>query len=206
MSRSYGSRDCAARSRARTSVTGRVRTAGAVLAALFATVDSANAQILPPPSPGITSPPKHAIYAELGGPGGLYSVGYERIRTRTSYQLGVTYWDLTGWPSGERLWGVIGGTFARYDLSEHAQRLGIHVEAGFAASGGRYTIAHQTPHLTETFLIIVGEAGLRHQPDRHGWMWRVMFMPTLPLIGKSASSWPPRSPTLAVVGSVGWAF
>ena len=89
-------------------------TAALTLGLALLSSDQSRAQIIAPPTE------RNVVYLELGGPGGLYSLNYERLNASELYlRGGATTWSLTNVDRvREKVSAVIVGATRRFDVSE----------------------------------------------------------------------------------------
>ena len=119
---------------------------------------------------------RHALYLELGGQGGLYSVNYDfRVLKALSLRAGFTKWvfpaivvvaDVTAVPV--MINTLIGGRRANLEL-------GIGFLAG-TASGTDIFFGSTS---SNSFLVATATIGYRHQSVDGGFVFRVAFTPIL---------------------------
>lgn len=174
--------------------------ASGVATALMAT--AAAAQIIAP------LPARDIAYIEIGGPGGLYSLNYERVLDATrSARVGGTRWDLTNIDGvRERVQGVIAGGAYRHDVGRFfGGGESRFVELGGAVVAGHYLrVRRGTTEVSGAYASVSPQIGLRHQPS-NGFMFRAVLTPLLALVN-GASAFP--GPGVSMTGgvSIGWVF
>lgn len=112
---------------------------------------------------------RDAVYIELAGAGGLYSLNFDyRITREAGFRVGLTSWsDLTGLP-----------VTANYLINWHAHHIeiGIGGIVGLATLGGQSFVSggQSTPQVIGT-----GTIGYRYQPDDGGFVFRIDYTPFL---------------------------
>ncbi len=113
---------------------------------------------------------QNAMYVELGGTGGLYSVDYDhRITKEIGFRVGFTTWSIvTGFP-----------VTANYLIGSH----GHYLEIGIGADLGFTTFEDRS--LLENALRLGGAVGTctigyRYQPNHGGFVFRIDFTPLFP--------------------------
>jgi hypothetical protein len=150
----------------------------------------------------------NAIYFELGGAGGTYSINYDyRPRERVVLRAGATSWDFTNLDNRrEKLSAVIvgAGGLAPWPIGRY--RRGDWIEWGALLMGGSHFHAtYGTVDGSGAFVSLVPYAGVRHQQDHGTWMYHVAVTPQLPIVGGDAS-WPSRSAEMSATVGVGFIF
>ena len=133
---------------------------------------------------------RNGVYFELFGPGLLYSLNYERhVRSRTAVQVGFTRWS------------------AQFLGPKHIVRAGLasvshhfalprpfpddaHIELGGGFVGGKHALEERVPSDTTLSAVLIrkttsspwialtGLVGLRFQPAKGGWTYRIGLVPT----------------------------
>jgi hypothetical protein len=151
---------------------------------------------------------RNVMSVEAGGPGGLYSLNYERrARERVMYRIGITAWEWGGYANGpERLHAAFVGGGGLVPILPGVLGPERFFEWGALVETGTHS-RREFPmdRKTGTFLTLVPYAGLRHQPERGIWMVHVAATPLLPITG-GYTSWASRSAELHVAVGVGLVF
>ena len=165
------------------------------------------------------TPARNSAYFEFGGPGGLYSLNYEyTARQSIGLRAGGTWWDFTNMDQRrERVSAAILGVTLRIDISELVDRCtlgcptegigegGRFIELGAAmVAGTHYVASYGTEQASGAFKTFSPSLGLRYQPARDRWMYRVTFTPLVPIMGGAATF--PDKAAMAAGLSVGLSF
>lgn len=154
-------------------------------------------------------PADNAAYLEVGGPGGFYSLNYERTTSSVvALRVGATAWSVTNLDNlKEDVSAVIAGVTLRHDVSAlvgHEE--GRYVEAGAAVSAGSHSrTRYGTLESSGGFLTLVPMVGIRYQPPTGGFLYRVTVTPFVPLAG-GAAKYPFDGPMMSASLSAGYAF
>lgn len=145
------------------------------------------------------SAPRNIVYAELGGPGGLFSLNYELLSESDFYfRGGAGYWGFTNLDSvHEALMTIVGGATRRFDVSERVgEGEGRIVETGVALVAGTYRrTRYQEVEVDGAYASLVPTFGIRVEPPAGGYSWRLTVTPLIPIVNR-ASAFPQSSPTL----------
>ena len=152
---------------------------------------------------------RNVVYVELGGPGGIFSLNYERLNASDVYlRIGAGTWGFTNLDNvrEELRTGVVGAP-RRFDVSDLLGRgEGRFVEVGGAVAVGHYFRSrYGATEVDGAFVSAVPEIGIRYEPPGGGFTYRITFAPMLPLIN-SASAFPRASPELWGGFSAGYSF
>lgn len=136
-----------------------------------ATVNAADARENP-----ISPAPRNAVHFELGGPGILYSLNYERFFwPQFSVRAGLSLFGLRENTTGDAL-----GVFAMPITGQYLLGKGSHhLELGLGLMTGVMWSDLNSYQKTETFGLIAATAtiGYRYQPPRRGFFFRVALTP-----------------------------
>lgn len=123
-----------------------------------------------------SSAPRNATYFEVGGPGILYSLNYERfILPQFSVRAGVSLFGLHENTTGDTL-----GVFAVPITGQYLVGKGSHhLELGMGILTGVMWSDLNSYQKTESFGLIAATAtiGYRYQPPRQGFLFRVALTP-----------------------------
>lgn len=149
------------------------------------------------------------MYAELGGPGGMFSLNYENLSKQGFYYRGgVGYWALTNLDNvREELTTVVVGATRRFDVSDRVgQGEGRIVEAGLAVVAGSYRrTRYQDVESNGAYASLVPTFGIRMEPPAGGYTWRLTVTPLIPIVNRS-SAFPQSSPAIWGGISMGYIF
>jgi hypothetical protein len=121
---------------------------------------------------------KNAVHLELGGPGILYSVNYERfVLPKLSIRAGIGMFGLRENTTGDSIGVLAVPVTAQYFLGKGAH----HLELGLGIFTGGMWSDLNSYEKTETFGLIGGTAtvGYRYQRPGGGFLFRIAFTPLL---------------------------
>lgn len=132
----------------------------------------------------------NAAFLEVGGPGGFYSLNYDRLlNDNVSIRAGATSWSVTSFDKqGEKLTAGIVAATVRADVSRFVDRTeGRYAEAGAAISFASHSrSSYDTIVADGSFVTLVPMIGIRSQTRNGGFMYRATFTPFVPLSGGTA--------------------
>ena len=153
--------------------------------------------------------PRNVVYAEIGGPGGLFSLNYELVSEHGFYYRGgAGYWGLTNLDNvREDLMTIVAGATRRFDVSERVgQGEGRIIEAGLAVAVGSYRrTRYQVVEVDGTYASLVPTFGIRMEPPAGGYTWRITVTPLIPIVNR-ATAFPQSSPAVWGGISMGYIF
>lgn len=166
---------------------------------------SAAAQLPAPPFTARTS-----LYAELGGPGGLYSLGGDFLVTEhLAVRAGGSLWSVSGLNGvDESVQVVILGASRLWDVSDLLKAgPGRYAVAGMEIVAGSYQrVANGATTVDGTYASLSPHAGLRLQQASGGLFLRLAFTPLIPIISR-ANAFPGPSVEWKAAGiSIGYTF
>ncbi len=136
---------------------------------------------------------KNAIYLDLGGPGLIYSLNYEReLIPDLSARIGISYLSMGASASSGSGSATVSAEFTYLAVPITASYLGIGSENNmFEVGGGPVIMNFSGSGLIEsddasvaagdsvTTLALTGMAGYRHQPSDGGFVFRIGVSPTM---------------------------
>lgn len=145
----------------------------------------------------------NAVYVELLGSGGLFSLNYERRVSSARVRIGVGSWtasDLFG--AGEEAFVVLPLT-----LSHVSGRGNHHLESGAGVTVGnsKFTSSFDGTTTRSGFVTLTGLVGYRYQKPGSGFIFRALFTPLYGL-GEEAVAYPDRGFFPSIGISLGAAF
>lgn len=124
----------------------------------------------------LSLPVRNAVHFELGGPGILYSLNYERFfLPQFSVRAGLSLFGLRENTTGDNL-----GVFTVPITGQYLVGKGSHhLELGLGLMTGVLWSDLNSYNKTETFGLIAATAtiGYRYQPPRTGFLFRVALTP-----------------------------
>lgn len=131
---------------------------------------------------------RRAVYFELMGPGGLYSLNGDASVGSGVFTVrgGATSWATNVDLDRIGMRGIFGGAGRHWDMSEtFRQGPGRLLETSAVVFGGSFEDSRgDEPPRSGTLLMLVPSAGLRYQPPDRGWMLRAVITSYLPLTGE----------------------
>jgi hypothetical protein len=148
--------------------------------------------------------PRNAAFLELGGPGLLYSVNYERtVQARLALRGGFSRFALVEQGTDRSM----GATLFPLTAAALVGKGGHHLECGIGATLGAFdgnlNVAVGEPRARVPFVAGVGQVGYRYQVPASGLLLRAAFTPLL----TGTRFMPLGSPVLPWGGiSAGWRF
>jgi hypothetical protein len=157
----------------------RVKAATVLTALVLLTLKQSAAAQTPEPreaSRPVEEEAQNVIALELGGPGLLYSVSYERfLLPNFSVRVGASLFGLRENTSGDTLVALPIPLSAQYVAFDGAH----HLELGAGLLTGVIWSDLNSYDETETFGLAAATAtvGYRYQPARGGWVFRVALTP-----------------------------
>ena len=177
--------------------------AGAVFFLSAGVTQSATGQIIAPTAE------RNIVYAELGGPGGIFSVNYERLSEQGIYfRGGIGLWSMTNLDNvTEGITNIVAGATRRFDISDLlGQGEGRIAEAGLAVVAGTYKrTRYSKTEVDGTYVSLVPTIGLRAEPPAGGFTYRITLTPLIPFVNR-ASAFPQSTPALWAGLSAGYIF
>lgn len=149
---------------------------------------------------------RHGVFVELGGPGEIYSINYERLVGRGWLaRAGATHWSFTDLVQvQQRSTKAIVGVTRLIDLSSLPGQHGTWIEVGLAASAGRQGFRSSSDSATGPWLAGNGIAGVRLQGAGRGWTFRAAYSPVYVLntVGYAL----PKGFSHQFAASIGWVW
>jgi len=133
-------------------------------------------------------------YFEFAGPGGFFSLNYERrITPQRIVRAGFTSWDISNLDGVKhKASALLGGAMHLIDVSEtpgFGGGAGKFVELGGVLAAGSYT--RQRYGVTEgdgAFVAVSPTAGLRYDPPGGDFLYRVTFTPIIGVGGGAGTA------------------
>lgn len=157
------------------------------------------------------APHRDIGYFELGGPGGLYSLNYERrLTAERVFRVGASSYDVTSLDGRQhQSTALIVGGERLIDVSQtpgFGGGSGKFVELGAALIAGTYRHAvYKVVQGDGAFLAISPSAGLRSDNVQGGFLFRITFTPIIGLVNGAGSALDGRTGMSAGI-SVGYVF
>jgi hypothetical protein len=148
----------------------------------------------------------NSVLLELGGPGEIYSLNYERLVGRRAVaRVGLTSWGFTNFVHEyHSTTKAIVGAARLIDLSFLPGQRETWAELGFTVSAGRRSIRSQSGSASGPWLAGNGIAGFRFQGAGRGLSFRVVYSPFYVL--DNVGDAPPKGFSHASAASIGWAY
>lgn len=148
-------------------------------------------------------PAANAVYLEILGSGGLYSLNFERRVSALHMRVGFGSW------SGDDLFGAGESEIVSVPLTlSHLRGTGNHhLESGGGLTLGnrKFTSAFDESTTSSGFVTLTGLVGYRYQKPSGGLIVRALFTPLFGL-GEEDKAYPDRGFTPSVGFSLGYAF
>jgi hypothetical protein len=148
----------------------------------------------------------NSFFLEIGGPGEIYSLNYERfVGRRAVARVGLTSWGFTNFVQDyQSTTKAIIGAARLIDLSFLPDQRGTWAELGFAVSAGRRSVRNESASASGPWLAGNGIAGFRFQGAGRGLSFRVVYSPFYVLDNVGYA--PPKGFSHASAASIGWAY
>jgi len=147
--------------------------------------------------------PANSVYVELGGPGLLYSVNYERLlRPDVSLRVGLGAFAIREDGTEKGMTWLTVPITASYLVGQRAHRFEV---GGGLATGYAWSDLNQRAGATDDYFLIAlaVHAGYRYQPRAGGFLLRALVTP---IVGGRRFA-PLRMPVTLWAGlSAGWSF
>lgn len=129
---------------------------------------------------------KNTVYLELGGQGGIYSVGYDHINSikpkrKNSLSVGLSYFRTEG--NDEKM-TIIALPLSQNVIYKNHVELGCGVTTAFIAEYDTYYTHYGQSNYTDvyTLFFLTPKIGLRYQKDNGGFFFRAALTPLINLL------------------------
>lgn len=142
---------------------------------------------------------KNAVYGEIAGNGGLYSINYERAFTpKLLLRVGFASWSTTADFGGEKSYTTIPVMInSLFGGGNHKIEGGL----GFMLGSEKHSGNEAWPKSNETIFALTGTAGYRYQKPAGGIIFRAGLTP---FVNIGDAEYPDFN--ISAGGSVGYAF
>ena len=148
--------------------------------------------------------PRNAVYLELLGSGGVFSLNYERlVRERVAFRVGAGSWtsdDVFG--AGETTITTLPVTVS---LVTGRDRHFVELGGGILLGRKRFESSFGDPGRSTSIFSLSGLLGYRYQQPGGGFLFRSGFTPLLGL-GSEEDAYPETQLMPSVGMSFGWGF
>jgi hypothetical protein len=148
----------------------------------------------------------NGVFLEIGGPGEIYSLNYERfVGRRVAARVGLTSWGFTNFVRDyQSTTKAIVGAARLIDLSFLPGQRETWGELGFAVSAGRRSFRNESASANGPWLAGNGIAGFRFQGAGRGLSFRIVYSPFYVLDNVGYA--PPKGFSHASAASIGWVY
>jgi hypothetical protein len=149
---------------------------------------------------------QNAVYLELGGNGGLYSVNFDRrVADALAVRVGIATWTVEDLFLGDEAQVSIVSVPVTVSWVPAASNRGVEVGGGVLLGSRSREEAFEGGETSAGFVSLTGILGYRYQPASGGFMFRVAFTPFFGL-GDEDEAYPDKGFFPSAGLSVGYTF